>query len=84
MPPLPVGRFLVLANMKTPEQLPTTHLTRQRAGWTLIHQGMPLCADGSTLSDCLAIAARARLHLPAQVWIAGLGRFGSLQEARVS
>lgn len=68
--------------MKTTEQIPTTHLTRQRVGWTLIHQGMPLCADGTTLADCLAIASRAKLHLPARVWIAELTRFGSMQEAK--
>lgn len=61
---------------------PATHLTRTETGWTLIHNGMPLCAETSSLADCLALASRAKLHVPAQVWIASLGRFGSMAEAK--
>lgn len=63
---------------------PDTHLTRTAHGWTLMHQGQPLCHERATLADCLAIGARAKLHIPAPVWIANLARFGTLDEARAT
>lgn len=61
---------------------PSTHLTRTETGWTVIHQGMPLIREDSSLGDCLAVGARCKLHLPAEIWIAILGRFGTLEEAK--
>jgi len=61
---------------------PETHLTRQAEGWTLIHQGQPLTADGRTLADCMAVAARAKLHISEHVWSAAKGTWQSLAEAK--
>lgn len=66
------------------DTIPETHLTRQIHGWTLIHQGQPLCRDGSTLADCLAIAARQKLHVSDRIWIAEAGRFATMQQAKAA
>lgn len=63
---------------------PTTHLTRQPEGWTLIHQGQPLTADGRTLADCMAVAARTKLHISEKVFIASKGRFDTLANAKAA
>ena len=66
------------------QPVPQCHLTRQRKGWTLIHQGQPLTADGRSLADCLAVAARHKLHLSDRVWIAEQGRFAAMKEAKIA
>lgn len=64
------------------ETEPRTYLTKQREGWTLINDGLPLVKSGSCLLDCLAAAARFKLTVSASVWLADLGRFGTMTEAK--
>lgn len=62
--------------------IPQTYISRTDAGYQLHHQGVPLTADNRSFTDCVAVAARMKLHTHGEIWIGPLGRFGTMAEAK--
>ena len=62
--------------------IPQTYISRTAAGYQLHHQGQPLTADNRSFTDCVAVAARMKLHTHGENWIGPLGRFGTMTEAK--
>jgi hypothetical protein len=64
--------------MKTQtEEIPTTHLSKNSEGWSLVHNGMPLCAI-TTRENAENVASRFKLSLPSVYWDGEQGQFVSI------
>ena len=59
---------------------PRTYVTflPSHSSFAVIHQGMPICADKSTLSEALAAAAQMRVTVAGQAWNGDLGQWVDL------
>ena len=62
--------------MKT-ETYPQTHLSRNSEGWSLIHNGLPLCAV-TTRERAEGFAEHFKLKLPDFFWDGEKGEFVSI------
>jgi hypothetical protein len=64
--------------MKTQiEEIPTTHLSKNSEGWSLMHNGMPLCAV-TTQEKAEGFAEHFKLKLPHVFWDGEQGQFVSI------
>jgi hypothetical protein len=64
--------------MKTQTQdFPTTHLSKNSEGWSLMHNGMPICAV-TTRERAEGFAEHFKLKLPAVFWDGEKGEFISI------
>ncbi len=59
------------------EEIPTTHLSKNSEGWSLMHNGMPLCAV-TTQERAEGFAEHFKLKLPHVFWDGEQGQFVSI------
>ena len=62
--------------MKTPLENPSGHLSYSaELGWSLIKDGMPLCAHNANRQEVENIADLFKLELPSVFWNGEIGKF---------
>ena len=45
-----------------------THLSYSKNGWSLIHQGSPLCDYKKTMGEVMQVVAHYKIKLPEVTW----------------
>jgi hypothetical protein len=69
--------FQTMQTMTKNEEIPTTHLSKNSDGWSLMHNGMPLCAV-TTQERAEGFAEHFKLKLPHVFWDGEQGQFISI------
>lgn len=64
--------------MHTADNPPRCYLSTSQGRWTVVYQGMPLCADKQTRAEAEA-AARQMKAAPAAIWNGDTGQFQPLE-----
>jgi hypothetical protein len=59
------------------KEIPSVYLSRNSEGWSLIKDGMPLCAV-TTRENAESVASRFKLSLPSVYWQGEQGQFVSI------
>jgi hypothetical protein len=62
---------------ETLKEIPSVYLSRNSEGWSLIKDGMPLCAV-TTRENAESVASRLKLSLPSVYWQGEQGQFVSV------